>query len=118
MSDLVSPRFEPVDLGFSTADGESPVFHFDGADLHVRFTDWREQPVGFVAVNALHFAWSEELFEPGIRDDTTYEVFDSPLVASFREISLVRPEAPLRHFKFCFNARGVLDVACERISVL
>lgn len=63
------PRYEPINLGFSTADGESPVIHYDGGELGFRFTDWRESVVEFVASGVLHFAWSDELFDPAIRDD-------------------------------------------------
>ncbi len=109
------PRYEPVSLGFSTADGEHPVIHYAGGELRFRFTDWQGSPVEFVASGVLHFAWSDELFEPGLRDDSTYEVFDSPLAGRLRECNAVPASTVLRHFKLCFNAQGVFDVVCEHI---
>jgi hypothetical protein len=103
------PRYEPIDLGFSTADGESPVIHYDSGELRFHFTDWRESPVAFVASGVRHFAWTDELFEPDIREDSTYEVIDSPLIARYRQCNIVAPVAPLRHFKLCFNAQGVFE---------
>jgi len=109
------PRYEPVSLGFSTADGEHPVIHYEGGELHFRFTNWQESPVEFVASGVLHFAWSDELFEQGLREDTTYEVFDSPLVERLRDCNAVPSNTPLRYFKLCFNAQGVFDVVCKEI---
>ena len=109
------PRYEPINLRFSTADGETPVIHYDGGELHFRFTDWRKSPVEFIASGVLHFAWSDEFFEPGIRDDTTYEVLESPLVAKYREFNIVSADATLRHFELCFNAQGVFGAVCEQI---
>lgn len=109
------PQYEPINLGFSTADGESPVIHYDGGELRFRFTDWRESVVEFVASGVLHFTWSDELFAPAIRNDSTYEVLDSPLVALYRKFNIVLPNATLRHFKLCFNAQGVFDIVCEQI---
>jgi len=108
-------RYEPINLGFVTADGESPIIHYDGGELRFRFTDWHESPVEFIASGVLHFAWTDELFEPDIREDSTYEVLDSPLVAKYRQFNIVSADATLRHFKLCFNAQGVFDVVCEQI---
>jgi len=109
---------KPINFGFSTADGELPVIHYKAGTLHFHFIDWQEKPVEFVAAGVLYFAWSDELFENGIRDDTTYEVLDSPLVVRYCEFKTVSDDETLRHFKLCFNAKGVFDVVCEGIRVI
>jgi hypothetical protein len=111
------PTYQTIDLGFSTADGERPEFHFVGGDIQFSFVDWREQPVRFTASDVRAFSWLEELDVPGIRDDVTYEVLESDLIQKYCAWNLMKPEDGYRHFKLCFNAAGVFDVLCKTITV-
>jgi hypothetical protein len=112
------PTYQTIDVGFSTADGERPEFHFAGGDIRFSFVDWREQPVRFEASDVRAFVWLEELDVPGIRDDVTYEVLDSELIGKCLALNVIRPEDGYRHFKLCFNAAGVFDVVCKSITVV
>lgn len=111
------PNYQVIDLGFSTADAERPELRFADGDIHFSFIDWREQPVRFTATDVRAFSWLEELDEPNLRDDTTYEVLDSDLVQKNCALNIISPADGYRHFKLCFNAAGIFDVLCKNITL-
>ena len=110
-------KYQPVELGFHTADGERPELQFRGGDIRFSFVDWREQPVTFVVSDVRAFSWLEELDVPGIRDDVCYEVLQSELIQKYCAWNVMTPEDGYHHFKICFNAAGVFDVVCKSITV-
>lgn len=101
-------------LGFSTADAEQVRLRFDQSDLILSFRDWQEIEREFTFKEVLAFRW-QEFDESNIRDDTTYEVLDSPWLTRQAKLQVVAP-AEFAHYAICFNACGVLDVLCRRIS--
>src|SRR5687768_10754468 len=111
------PQYQTIDLGFSTADGESSDLRFVGGDIQFSFVDWREQRVQFTAADVRGFSWLEELDVPRIRNDVVYEVLDSDLIRKYCAWNVMRPEDGYRHFKLCFNAAGVFDVLCKTITL-
>lgn len=111
------PKYQTIDLGFSTADGERPELQFVGGDIQFCFVDWRAQPVRFTASDVRAFSWLEELDVPGIRDDVVYEVLESDLIQKYYAWIIMSAEDGYRHYKLCFNAAGVFDVLCKKISI-
>ena len=110
-------EYQIVDLGFSPADGEGVAFQFSGGNIECTFTDWREQRVRFTVSDVIVFSWQEDNEAPDIRDDSTYEVRNSEIVSRYRSKGLIGQDEQYRHFKICFNAVGVLDVVCSRLTV-
>jgi hypothetical protein len=113
----VAEKYEPVDLGFSTADGERPELRFVNGDIKFSFVDWREELVRFTASDVRAFSWVEVSDVPEIRDDCCYEVYDSDLIQKYRSLNLISAEPAYRHLKLCFNAAGVLDIVCKDFVV-
>ncbi len=101
-----------TNIGIHTADAEAVAVRFTGAELHLTFTDWQEQPRAFTFDDVLAFRW-QEFAEQGIRDDMTYEVTESPWLAEQATLQAV-PADEYAHYKLCFNACGVLDILCRR----
>jgi hypothetical protein len=114
MGDNARMRYQERNLGVSTADAEDVCLRFDSSELILSFTDWqaKHQELCFADVLAFRF---EELDEASIRDDTTYEVLDSPWLARQAELQAVSLTG-LAHYKLCFNACGALDVLCRRFD--
>lgn len=102
------------DFGFSTADGEKVTLQFDGGDLTLAFTDWQEHLVRVVFRDVLAFRWGQEAKSNVPRDDTTYEVTESPELSRELLLDGIRGENTYAHYKLRFNACGVLDVLCRR----
>jgi hypothetical protein len=99
----------PLRVGFSTADAEQPSIEFKGGDLIVQFKDWCERPVSIRFPETIAFTWQDEARLPAdIRDDSAYEVINSPWVAELLELGATLVDR--HHYKLCFNAAGVLDV--------
>ncbi len=102
----------PYDLGFSTADAEDVRLDFDGADLQLRFVDWRERPVIHRFHDVLAYRWGLDI-DPDLRDDQVYEIVDSPWLEREAELA-EEPRESYLHLKLAFNAQGVLDVLARR----
>jgi len=101
--------YRQLAVSFSTADAERPVIEYRDGRLTLQFVDWREQPVTVHFPNVVAFHWQDEAnLPPGVRDDMTYELLDSPWVAELEELGAIFGEH--HHYKICFNACGVLDV--------
>ena len=111
------PKYNIVNLGFSTADGERPELQFIGGDIQFSFIDMGGHPVRFGASDVRAFSWVEELDIQGLRDDIAYEVEGSEIIEKYRRWNLLSPEDDYHHFKLCFNAAGVFDVVCKTITV-
>ena len=109
--------YVPISNGFSTADAEMPSITYSLGKLAVHFVDWREHSVSLEFTNVNAFKWQDGTDSlVGVRDDTSYEVINSPWVA---ELAASNPEfANSRHFKLCFNTIGVLDVVSESIAIV
>ena len=109
--------YVPLDAGFSTADAEQPSIEFKGGDLIVQFKDWREQWVSIRFPETIAFTWQDEARLPAdIRDDSAYEVINSPWLAELSELGATLVNS--HHYKLCFNAAGILDVVSGQLSVV
>jgi hypothetical protein len=113
-------KYEPIDLGFYTADGDRPELQFVDGDILFSFVsclDRADHTVTFTATDVRAFSWLEELDVRGIRDDQTYEVLESDLIRTYMAWNHISPGDGYRHFKLCFNAAGVFDVVCKAIAL-
>jgi hypothetical protein len=103
---------QPVDIGVSIADAEDISLSYDGVDLTLRFTDWREVPRTVIFYDAVALKWqrTEEPLLPGEQPDGVHVVADSHWLTQHRD----HREAghSHRHLKLNFNAWGVLEVIC------
>lgn len=108
-------HYQPIDLGFVTADGDCPEIHFEGGNIRFSFVDWREQTIKLIASDVRAFSWLEGLDVQGIRDDIVYEVIESELIQRYCAWNVIKSQDGYRHFKLCFNAAGVFDVVCTGI---
>jgi hypothetical protein len=109
-------NYRPVDLGVSTADADAVELRFSRGDLHLRLVDWQEQRREIVFRAVLGFQWQEfDDAEVGqeLRNDTTYEVVESPWRVRQAELQGERADDYV-HYKLCFNEVGVLDVLAKR----
>jgi hypothetical protein len=107
---------EPVDLGIRIADAEAVSLEYDGTELALRFTDWQETLRKVRFADAVAFKWQRaEDVQPGEQWDGTNIVVDSAWLQQHRD----QREAGLdhRHFKFNFNAAGVLEVICVKVTL-
>ena len=101
--------YVPLSAGFSTADAEYPSMTYELGTLVFRFVDWQDRKVIIHFVDTVAFKWQDDaILPPEIRDDTSYEVVNSPWLAEL--IALGATGQTSRHYKLCLNAAGVLDV--------
>jgi hypothetical protein len=108
---------EPVDLGIQIADAEAIALDYDGNVLTLRFTDWREARRTVEFVDTVAFKWQRaEDVQPGERWDGTNVVGDSVWLQQHRDQREAGPDH--RHFKFNFNAAGVLEVLCLTVAFI
>ena len=102
------PRYKPLD-SILTADADAPELTFTRGELTLRFVDWREQRVSLRFTDVVAFQWEDEMSLPaGVRDDTSYEVEGSPLVAALGANGALSSRTTYRHFMFCFNEVGAV----------
>jgi hypothetical protein len=108
-------RYVEANLGISTADAGEVVIGFEDGCLRVSFVDWREQPQSITFPDTLAFQWRGEAEDSSIpRDDTTFELVESPLLCSQAAAHAV-PAPEYAHYVLCFNAVGVLDIVALRL---
>ena len=107
-------RYVEANLGVSVADAESVTLRFEARTLLLAFVDWQEQPRSLVFHDVLAHRW-QELDEAVPRDDTTFEVVESPWLARQAELQAVQSE-DYAHYLLCFNACGALDVLARRLD--
>jgi hypothetical protein len=111
----MTPEYDRVDLGFTTADAEQVKLDFDGSDLILHCIDWEEEPVRHTFRGVLAYCWGQHLGTTQVRDDEAYEVRNSPWLV--REAKLASVDADsYAHYKVCFNACGVLDVLALKVE--
>jgi hypothetical protein len=115
---MLNPHAVPVDLGFHVADGEDVKIHFEKQLLVLTFTDWREETVSLDCHDAVAFRWQEAeyLLDPTERDDSVYEIADSPWLVLHRDQKCLREGESFHHYKMNFNSAGILEVLCSRIE--
>ncbi|NOU48985.1 hypothetical protein HG263_00275 [Pseudoalteromonas sp. JBTF-M23] len=114
MSEVV----EIVDLGFSVADGEDIKFRFDGSDLVLEFSDWREQHISIKCENTLGFKFQNAEYEISDteRFDSCHIVHDSEWVKEHLRQGEAWDDENWYHYKLNFNAAGVVEVLCSRLA--
>jgi len=108
-------NLEPFNPGFSTADAQYPSLELRAGELHLRFIDWREQPIHAVFDDVVAFQWGEAQGATELRNDESYVVTNSPWLNQYQREELAT--AAHRHFKLCFNEVGVLEVLALGVSV-
>ena len=111
------PRYERRD-SLSTADASSPEMTFQHGDLTLAFVDWHEQRISLRFTDIVAFRWEDEMPLPAdVRDDASYEVEGSPLVAELSAKGALMSGTTYRHFIFCFNeVGGVLQVVAAEMT--
>ncbi|MEP6903458.1 MAG: hypothetical protein ABJA66_17155 [Actinomycetota bacterium] len=116
----MSEKLVIKNLGFSTADAENiETFFFNGSTLWLKFFDWREQVWRVEFSEVVAFSWNQEEVEhQELRDDCVYEVKDSDWLGKYRKIGTIGIIDKYKHYKFCFNAYGILDVIFEEMKVI
>lgn len=108
-------RYEPINLGFSTADGEEVRFAFDGSTLRLDFIDWHEKPVTVAFEDVLGVHWGQDLPPGAPRDDMPFEVIDSEWLLREGQLNAISDLHDYAHYLLCFNACGNLDVLCRKV---
>lgn len=105
---------EPIDLGFSVADAESPDLNLSGQTLTVRFVDWTESPIVFVCRNVIAVRWQEAdtYIDEADRYDATRVVANSAWLAEHDRLGCLFGDDPFVHLKLNFNAAGILEILC------
>ncbi len=108
----------PVNLGFSVADGEHVKTMYDGASLTVTFTNWKEDEVSFICHDTLGYRWqcAEYFISKEERSDSVYEIAESDWLRLHQEQGQTWPETVFHHFKMNFNAAGIFEVLCSKIT--
>lgn len=104
----------PAEFPFSVADGEQICLSFAHDDLVLRFVDWHENQVEHRFAEVLAFRWSARTTVETPRDDSVFEVIESPwLLDEVRLEGHATPEDFVHHV-LCFNASKVLEVISQR----
>ena len=105
----------PVELPFSVSDGEEVRLFFSDEDLILRFVDWRENRVECTFRETLAFRWSARPTAETPRDDSTYEVLESPWLLDEARLDGYSDPDGFAHYVLCFNASKVLEVLSRRV---
>jgi hypothetical protein len=107
-----------IDPGFSTADAESVSLLLRKRTGILEFTDWREHLVKVTLENVVALKWQEaDSSGPEDRDDLPYEIANSEWLRKHLAQHIVAETEGHKHYKFCFNAAGILEVICSGIRV-
>jgi len=107
-----------IDPGFSTADAESVSLLLKKRTGILEFIDWREHPVRVTLENVVALKWQEaDSSGPEDRDDLPYEIVNSGWLKEHLVQHVVEEKEEHKHYKFCFNAAGVLEVICSGIRI-
>lgn len=114
----MSQSIQIIDLGFSVADAEDIAFKFDGADLVLEFSDWQEKHIVIKCENTLGFKFQNAEYElsESERFDSCHIVHSSEWVKEHIKQGEAREEENWLHYKFNFNAAGVVEVLCSKLS--
>lgn len=114
----MSQFVEVVDLGFSVADAENIKFQFDGEHLILEFVDWQEQLVSVKFENTIGYRY--QLAEYQLSDlerfDSTHIVNDSEWINIHFEQGEAWSSQQWYHYKFNFNAGGIIEVLCTGVQ--
>ncbi len=114
----MSEKLVNKDFVFSIADAENVecIFKGKGSSLLLIFCDWSEQIWRIEFTEVIAFSWNlDELFYREIHEDYVCEVENSDWIKKYKEIG--EPVEKHKHYKFCFNAYGILDVIFEDIKI-
>jgi hypothetical protein len=112
-------EFQQIDLGFSTADAEQIEFAYRGNELRLSFLDWKFVRRLVIFDGVLAQSWrAESEFYGNIRDDVSYVVHGSELVARLIECGAIRRPDEVVHHVLCFNAEGMLEIVCTAVRVI
>lgn len=109
---------EVIDPGFVVADGEDVNLQMTETGLHLRFTDWGENPVHALFLDAVSHRWEQIEFKElkDERYDSSHIIHNSEwLREHLRQGTIVVGEG-YRHYRFNFNACGTLQVLAKGIE--
>jgi len=107
----MTETIQQINDRFSTADAEDVAFSFDGADLVLHFTDWREVPHEILFPDTILVRW-DELLDERFRYDTPHEILNSGDIAK-----RTRQPEPYHHYMLCFNAASNLEVISHQLII-
>lgn len=109
-----------MDLGFSIADAERPSLQLDGQKLTIRFSDWRDQPVGVTFDDTIGVRWQEAeyFYSSDERFDSAHLIEHSAWLREHERQAMAWADSGHRHLKLNFNAAGILEVLCTNVHVL
>jgi len=111
-------QIEMVDLGFSVADAEGIQFRHDGDDLLLEFVDWKESNISVRCENAIGFKY--QIGEYFISDTERYDSCHIVKNSEWVKLLLSQGEAwdteEWFHYKLNFNASGVVEVLCTKLT--
>ena len=115
----MSERLKVKNLSFSTADAENIETYFACSTLRLKFSDWQEQKIQVEFSDVIAFSWNqEEIDHKRMSDDCVYEVTDSNWLLKYREVEAAEIMENYKHYKFCFNANGILDVIFDEMKII
>ena len=116
----MSEKLVVKNLGFSTADAEKvEISFFEGSTLRLKFLDWQEQTIQVEFLDIVAFSWSQEdIHHRQISDDYIYEVLNSNWLLKYREVEAAEIIENHKHYKFCLNCCGNLDVLFDEMKVI
>ena len=112
-------RLKVKNLNFSTADAENIETYFVGSTLRLKFSDWQEQKIEVEFSDVIAFSWNQDEFDhKQMSDDCVYEVADSNWLLKYREVEATEIIENHKHYIFCFNANGILDVIFDEMKII
>jgi hypothetical protein len=85
----------------------------------LKFSDWQGQEFQVEFTEVIGFSWNEEELEhKKMKDDCVYEVVNSALLEKHKAIGNIYNASAHKHYKLCFNAHGILDIAFVQMKVI
>jgi hypothetical protein len=117
---MTTPVAQIVDLGFSVADGERIRVSYENQTLSVSFVDWQEKPVSLMCRDTIAFRWQEAEYSLSDQEryDSTHEIIGSTWLRQHQEQGMTWEGTAFHHYKFNFNAVGILEMICSSIETI
>jgi hypothetical protein len=102
-----------IDTEFSIADADYLCFTLHNGILRISFVDWQERLVNVVFDDVMAVKWQEaEILREGEPFDGTCHIENSRWLREHIQQCGVNADHAYKHFKFNFNACGLLEVLC------
>lgn len=112
--------YEIIDLGFSVSDAEGISFNYEKGNVLLIFKDWREKLIKVKFENALGFKFQDaEYFNSNLeRFGSCHVVLNSGWLKLHEEKGETWDGETWEHYKFNFNAGGIIEVLCSKVVVV